>query len=383
MQWAIARLKFEEYFDAFNEVSKAYKLLKQNKERFPNFIANNKSMGVLHAAVGTIPDSYKWGVKILSGMEGTIEQGRQEIEEVLAFAKQNDFIFEKETLVMYAFLLLHLKNQDEEAWQILQSDKLRPQTNPMDCFVKANIAMRTGRNTEAIDLLENRPIGTNFHSFHYLDFMLGEAKLQRLDKDAEVYFKRFLENFKGRNYIKEAYQKLAWSRLIRYDQRGYDDYIRHCITDGSRQIEGDKNAEREAKREDVPNPIILKGRLLFDGGYYRRAHQHMIKYSADSFTQPRYKLEYNYRLGRLFHKMKNFPSAIVYYKETIDSGQHDSYYYACNAALQIGIIYEHQKQYQKAREYFDLCLDMRPDQYRNGLHQKAKAGLNRLKSLSN
>jgi len=65
LQWALARLKFEEYFTAFNEVSRAYKQLTTNQKKFPNFIANKKSLGILHAMIGTIPDNYKWGVKLL------------------------------------------------------------------------------------------------------------------------------------------------------------------------------------------------------------------------------------------------------------------------------------------------------------------------------
>jgi len=58
---------------------------------------------MLHAIVGTIPDKYKWGVKLLSGMKGTIKQGKSEMEEILTYSKTNDFMFEEETLVMYAF----------------------------------------------------------------------------------------------------------------------------------------------------------------------------------------------------------------------------------------------------------------------------------------
>ncbi|HFC00866.1 MAG TPA: tetratricopeptide repeat protein, partial [Phaeodactylibacter sp.] len=45
LQWALARLKFEQYFNAFNEVSSAYQLLQRNQKKFPDFIANKKSLG--------------------------------------------------------------------------------------------------------------------------------------------------------------------------------------------------------------------------------------------------------------------------------------------------------------------------------------------------
>lgn len=381
LQWALARLKFEEYFTAFTEVSKAYKLLTENEQRFPSFVANKKSLGVLHAVIGTVPDTYRWGIKLLGGMDGSIAQGTKEIEAVLQYAKTNEFIFEEETLVLYAFLMLHLKNNTNRPWQILRNSRLDPNKNPLACFVLANVAMRTGRNDEAIRILQHRPVSRDYHPFHYLDYMLGLAKLKRLDTDADVYLKRYVKNFKGRSYLKEAYQKLAWDRLIKGDESGYQRYIQYCLEKGATQIEGDKSAYREAKSGEIPHADLLRARLLSDGGYYRRGYELLIAKTAGDFSVKRQQLEFSYRLGRILHEMKNLPDALQYYQTTILEGKDEPYYFACNAALQAGNILEGQKRYQQARIFYNLCLEMRPDQYRNGLHQKAKAGLNRLKEV--
>ena len=380
LQWALARTKFEEYFTAFTEVKAAYKLLTKNQNLYPGFIANKKSLGMLHALVGTVPDSYKWGVKLLGGMDGTIEQGQREIKEVIDYASQHDYIFEEETIVLYTFLMLHLKNQDEMAWDIINSGKLKCENNPLACFALANVAMRTGKNDEAITILQNRPKGEQFLSFHYLDFMLGLAKLYRQDNDADFYINRFVTRFKGRNYVKEAYQKLAWHSLLNGDVSGYYLNIALCRSKGEKTIEADKNAFKEAKIGELPNKALLEARLLFDGGYYQRAYSILNLKSEKSFQKKKFQLEYTYRLGRVTHKLKRLEEAIVYYQKTIDTGRNESYFFACNAALQIGHIYEELYQTEKAKEYYKLCLSLRPDEYRNGLHQKAKAGLNRLKS---
>ena len=78
--------------------------------------------------------------------------------------------------------------------------------------------------------------------------------------------------------------------------------------------------------------------------------------------------------------MKKLGEAVNFYQKTINEGQDESYFYACNSALQIGHIYEDWGKVAKAKEYYKLCLSLKPDEYKNGLHQKAKAGLNRLKS---
>lgn len=381
LQWALARLKFEEYLAAFKEVSKAYKLLIANQKKYPDFIPNKKSLGILHALIGTVPDNYKWGMRILGGMEGTIEQGRGEIKEVLEYAKTNDFIFEEETLVMYAFLMLHLKNKDQTAWDLLNSSRLDARTNPLACFTLANVAMRTGRNDEAIKLLENRPKGKTFHTFHYLEYMLGLAKLYRLDDDADQHILNYIQQYKGQNYIKEAYQKLAWFNLLQNKETAYKTNMQSCQTQGVAIIDGDKMALKEAKKNTLPNKILLKARLLFDGGYYKKAYELLAQYEVDQFATKGFQLEYTYRLGRITHKMNRYGKALTYYRATIDNGQKASYFYACNAALQMGLIYEKLEQYHSAEAYYNQCLSLKPNEYRTSLHQKAKAGKNRLKGL--
>lgn len=379
LQWALARLRFEDYLGAFAEVSKAHRLLKENQARFPGFMPNKKDLGILHAMVGTIPDGYKWGVKLLGGLEGTIEEGKREIEQVLAYAKRKgDFIFEEETSVLYAFLLLHLANDGEGAWQAIRKAGLAPASNPLHCFVMANIAMRTGQNEAAITLLQQRPKGGAYYPFPYLDYMLGLAKLRRLDKDAAPHFQQYLQTYNGRNFIKEAYQKLAWQALINGDVAGYHRHMQKCLTEGADEAGGDKQALNEAEAGVPPNLQLLKARLLFDGGYYHQGYNLLRRQSANNF-QGEYGLEYHYRLGRLLHGMKRYTEAIQRYEKTIALGEESPRFFACNAALQIGAIYEAQGQQAQARRAYERCMDIKPDEYRVSLHQKAKSGLARLR----
>ena len=380
LQWALARLKFEEYVTSFTEVSKAYKLLKKNQAKFPDFMPNLKDLGILHAMVGTIPDNYQWGIKLLGGMDGDIELGRTELERVLNYTKHNDFLFGTETAVLYAFFLLHLDNNSEAAWEMVNSGRLKPKENPLHAFIMANIAMRTGKNDQAIDLLENYPKSKAYYSFSYMEYLLGLAKLRRLDKDANRHFNAFLENYEGHNFIKETYQKLAWHEIINYRPDAYQKYMKDCLTKGAKVTGGDKNALEEAKAGQLPDISLLKARLLFDGGYYKRAYQLLAQFSAKDYTTPALQLEYTYRLGRICHGMNDWEKALGYYQETIDNGSEVKFFFACNAALQSGTIHESLNNFSEAKTYYKLCLKLKPNEYRSGLHQKAKAGLARLKN---
>lgn len=379
LHWALLRFRFGEYLSGFSEVNKAAKLLERNRKLFPQFMPNQKDLGILHAAVGTVPDQYKWGLKLLSSLSGTIEEGRKELESVLIYSQSNDFVFKDEVTALYALLLLHLDNQGEEAWKVITKGGLQPISNPLHCFVMAHLAIHTGRNNRAIELLADRPRSRTFIAFPYLDYMQGLTKLRRLDKDAAIYFQQFLTAFKGRHYIKEAYQKIAWSALINERPDIYRQKIKLCMQKGQAEAGGDKSALREAQAGVMPNITLLKARLLFDGAYFEQALALLQSKNVSEFKEAQFRLEYTYRLGRVLHGLKRYQEALDAYRQTIASGRYERYFFACNAALQMGLIYETLGDKANAKSSFELCLSMDPEDYKTSLQQQAKAGLNRLK----
>lgn len=379
MQWALARLKFEEYATAFFETNKAFKLLEENSKKYPHFMPNKKNLGILYSISGAIPDNYKWLVETLTNLHGTQEDGQNALRTVIDFAGKNDFIYDTETYVFYSYLMLHLGNDEKAAWQIINESGLRPERSPLATFVKANIAMRTDRNDEAVRILLNRPQGTEFSPFPYLDFMTGLAKVRRLDKDADTYFNKYLNAFKGRNFIKETHRYLAWHGLVHGSKETYRTEMEEVKKNGFTIVGGDESALKEAEKGEVPDVNLLKARLLFDGGYYQKAHDLLIKKTVSMYEQSRYELEHNYRMGRILHKMKNYDPAIVYYDRTIEAGRNEIWYFACRAALEKGRIYETLGDKEKARTAYKDCQTIKPAEHKTGLHATAKAGLSRLK----
>ncbi len=377
LHWALLRIKFGEYLSAFNEVSDAYQLLKKNKKKFPDFIANDKSLGILHSIVGSVPDKYRWGVKLIGKIDGSIPQGREEIESVLAYAEKNDFIFRAETEIMYAFLLLHLTNQGDKAWEVISKSKLNPRTNPLGCFVRANIALHAGKADKAELLLRHRPEGAAFFDLPYLHYMAGLTKLYRLDKACVKDFELFLRQQKGQSYIKEAYQKLAWNALIQGQKSQYNHYMSLCKTEGNKQQEGDEAAYQDALSGKIPDVRLLKARMLFDGGYYEQAHKLLKKYHSNDFGGKELQLEFLYRSARVSQKLGWSTEAIIRYLDVIAEKDNTTSYYPCNAALQVGLIYEKLGDVKKARQFFNQVLKIKPNKYKTALHGKAKAGLNR------
>ncbi len=378
LQWATARLKFGEKFKPMREVYKAYKLLEENQEKFPDFIANKKSLSIIHALGESIPGL----LRTLFSVKGSIETGTKEIAELAAYSDEHpEFVFRDECYAIYAYILYYQNNQREKAYQVLKSANLDISSSPLLCFLMANISQKTGHNEEAMQLLENRPSGKKYMPFYYLDFMYGKFLMYKLDPTAMDHMELFIDNFKGRHFVKEAYQKMAWYALAAEDNIvDYKKYMARCISDGFKLVDEDKQALKEAKSKSVPNPVLLRARLLYDGGYYSQAYSTLIL-KAYLFTSDPLNIEFNYRMGRILQALGNPSDAITYYLHTIDKGENSDSYYACNSALQIALILEQQQKFKKALQLFNRCLHIEPADYKAGLHQKAKSGIERVKVL--
>lgn len=375
MQWAFSRIKFGEYVKAVLEVRKAYKLLNENAEKFPDFKPNLKSLGILHTLLGAIPDKYKFGAKML-GLKGSIPQGMAELTQVI---EDKDFIFRDEALIMYALLQLHLNKNETEAWSVISKQDLDPQNNLLHCFAASSVAMYTGRNDEMIRLLENRPSGPEYFPFPYLDFYLGLAKLHRLDDDADVYFKKYIKEYKGKNYVKESYRKLAWFYYLKGKSAMYNYYIQMTALDGFAISDEDKSALAEAKSGRRPHAALLRARLLFDGAYYEKAMEVLNGIEIALLQDDWYRVEYYYRKARILDEMHRWSEAKEAYRHTIEIGSELPTYFSPNACIKLAHIYEREGDTAAAAEFYEKALGYNDHEYKNSIDAEAKAGLNRLK----
>jgi tetratricopeptide (TPR) repeat protein len=183
---------------------------------------------------------------------------------------------------------------------------------------------------------------------------------------------------KGKHYIKEAHQKLAWYCLLKGDRPGYFNHMQQILIKGASTTDEDQQALLEAESHDTPHPVLLRARLYYDGGYYDQALALLTDNLYDGLAQHGHRLEFLYRKGRVLQAKKDYAEALHYYSLTISTGQFEPYYFACSAALQSGIIHENLGSHGAAAKFYYMCLDMTPATYASSLHQKARMGLNRI-----
>ena len=331
--------------------------------------------------IGTIPDNYNWAKKVV-GIEGTVEQGVDEILEVLDVALREEEYshYKAECLFYLSFIQINLMTSKKETFEyldIIVADSANLK-NPMAIYALSRIYMSNSMNDKAIELLTQRPTEKAYFPFYYLDYLTGMAKLHRLDKDADTFFTRYLNNFKGNNYVKDAYQKLAWHHFIHGNPSKYTENMNKVLLAGNTLVDADKQAERAAENGEIPNFHLLRARLLSDGGYYLEAITELTSTTKNFLEAEKDSLEYTYRIGRIYHEWGKPDASITFYEKTIDKGAESEYYFAANAALKLGNIYEEKGDFVKARYYYEKAQSMKNKEYRNSINQKAKAGLNRI-----
>ena len=379
LQWAFSRLKFEEYFTAALELKSAYSLLKKNEQKFPEFDLNKKGLGVLYSLIGSIPDDCKWVVSLI-GMEGGVNMGLSELDYLIEKSKtdSNLEIYNTELLFLSTTLHLQLTENKIKFQSLLDEIDEDYKSNLLLTFSAARLSQKLGTNKNTILILENKPKSDSYFQFSYLEYLMGMSKLYELDKTAEEYFVKFLDETNGDNYIKSAYQKLAWISFFLGENK-HENYYKKVISEGAVFLETDKQALKEAKMGVHPHPSLLKSRLLFDGGYYQKAEEILIEINPSSFRNTINVIEYWYRLGRVSQSLERDDKTIIsLFNESYNIGKNSTLYYGAMSALQIAYVYLNAGNTIKAKEYFEKCLSMSDFDYEDGIKIKAKSALNNI-----
>lgn len=380
MHWATNRIRFGNYLKAASEIKEAYNLLEDNIKKHPDFLPNNKTMGMLETLVGTVPSNYQWVVNIV-GMDGDIEQGMQKVEQIINSTSKLTYIpqLKQEALFIYVYLQMFVVKKPQEAWELVQKNTSDYKTNLLSCYLRANIALRSKKTNEAIKVLIHRPRGKEYNKFYYLDYLLGKAKMYRGDADAHKYFKVYVSFHTGKNFIKGAYMHLSWFYFLEGNDKKYKIYKSMASSFGQEKVEEDKKAMKYAKQTTPPDKTLLTTTLNFDGGYLKKALATLNTKTINSYTDDELKLEYNYRKARVLHEIGNTDDAVDLYKQVMEDGKKSTTYFAANSSLMLGNIYEDIGLKTTACNYYTQSSKFPNKQYKNSISQKAKAGKKRLK----
>jgi len=376
---AAIEIRFGELWSAGWDGRRAYSYIKENNKLFPAFTPNKFLLGSLQTVIGTIPKSFRW-VAGLFGMTGSVTEGMKTVRQ---FVNGNDIwskLMANESAFGYCYLMFYLENNKEEALKFIQIRKLDITNNHLMAFMASNLAVNNKQPELAKSIILNRNKSADYLQTPMWDYELGLAKIYHLEtQDALVILESFANNFKGNFYKKDVYQKISWAYYLQGNMKAAEAARINVINKGAADADADKQALRDAKKGKWPNLLLLKARLLNDGGYNKEALQFLQGKTVNSFTKEEEQLEFVYRLGRLYDDLNNSELAIQYYNSAIKLGEKSTEYYAARAALQIAMIYEKKGDKKLAIKYYEICIGMEDHDYKTSLDQRAKSGIARCK----
>jgi tetratricopeptide (TPR) repeat protein len=121
-------------------------------------------------------------------------------------------------------------------------------------------------------------------------------------------------------------------------------------------VEEDNYAQRFFDDRVPLNRLLTRARLQIDGGYYREALSTLNLFRSTPSTPLHDQLEEPYRRARAWHLLGRPDSARLFYARTIARAGNAPYYFAPQAALQLGYLYQAEGQLNTAKVYFQKAL---------------------------
>ena len=373
-QWSMIQIKYTDYWNAAWDFRKSYFLFQENKKKFPDFPYTDIFLGAQETVISTIPKGYKW-ISNIMGLKGHMQHGLPLLKSSI---NNSNKPFKEEAFLYLVYLKNYIENDIEGASQLIKNHQLDVKKNQLFCFMSANLALNNKNAALTESILLNRNKSTDYIPFPMLEYELGDAKLRRLAPDAAFHFQQFIATSKSNFYIKDACMNLAYCYYLQGDMKRANQYKEKIKLIGKTECDADKQAQQFAETGSFPDKDLLKARLMNDGGYNDKALDILQAKTINNFKKENEKLEYIYRLGRIYDELGQDENAMKYYNQAIQMGRHSTEYFASRAALQAGIIVEHKGQRKEALDYFQQVLDMDDHEFKNSIDQRAKAGINRL-----
>jgi len=374
LQWSFLKAKFGDYVSSGLDARKANGLVKDNIEKYPDFLPNKMDLALVNVLFGSIPASLKSLTRFF-GMSGNTLTGLRQLEEVRVALQKTNYSFMNNEVIFFICTVdinvLHKLGDYQKLIGYLQG---MDEGSLLKAYLQGVVASKTGHNDDAITYIEAAPKSGDYINVPAMHYMLGCAKLCKLENPSALL--EYIREFRGTNYIKDSYLKIAYYYFLQNDEGKYQYYLKMVKTRGSDADEKDQLALSEAN-DTRPNTDLLKARLYFDGGYYAKALA-ALQAAETELRSVRDKIDYFYRMGRVYDRTDRLNDAITYYQKAIDLGRKTHYYYAANAALSTGKIYEDRKDYKRAADYYNEALSMKGHQFQTDIDNDAKAGLKRI-----
>jgi tetratricopeptide (TPR) repeat protein len=374
LQSAVLCAYHGENFRAARHLYRARRYLKHCENKDPGNPGKFRNRGIITLVGGSAPEEFRWILKAF-GIQGGIEEGLGYLGEYRDFTVGAE---KTEACLLIDFARIGLQTGSGKKGRAESPDE---DTLTLHRYALALEALRGGNSDCTRKLLEGFAQDRTERPLPYLDLLLGEAMLNGLDTMAARSLRAFLDANRGPHYRHHAWHKLSWCFALSGDTVSYESARGKVLGLEEPYLDADRQAHREASDSLPLNTGLLKARLLFDGGYYRPALDLLADSSGMRLLNKKDTLEFLYRQGRILEKLGETGKSLDFYTEVVQEGARESWYFAPNAALHMGMIHEQEERYDMALENYRNCLKINKSAYKRSIDYKARQGMQRVEEL--
>ena len=363
-------------FSGLNKAYNAFKSVYNNLDSYPGFKPSLKLDGFFNVAMSNLPPFVKWAVSFF-GVTSDFDYGWKLLNDL--YESEKDVKGFNAEYALFVIFGAKINKTPELVYDFTRN--LVPDVSKLFIhkYFKANIAYRVGKNEEALQLIEQLNPENSQEARLLYNYLKGKVLLRKLDDSAGYYIGQYLAHLKKKEYLKEMTYNLALNYLLKGDRSKYHELCETVVEEGKEINERDREALYDAELDYEPDIRLVKARLLLAGSYYQRFLAVIAGYEKNPEHGLPYELEYNLLNGKYAFENGKYVQAVKFLNLVIRNGEDEDYYFACDAALTLGQLYELQRNYPKAKEMYALADDLYDSDYYEYLGDKAKKGLDRVK----
>lgn len=352
---------------------KAWTTLRHHREQYPDENFNRKFILLIGAYVHVAPERFQWLAR-QSGLSIPPVKAIRELDELSQqpITRPEQKAWQLESSVFSVFLTHYGLKQGTGAFAGMKRLIGNELSNPMHCFLFNAMALQTGNSKYIPSQMQEK----FYRQLPYLAYQNGMAKLHALDSSAILCFRQFLMLQKGGHLVKSTWHKLSWMAVLYPGSADYAECVKQCRSQAYAIREEDRYALRQCEESERPDPILLKLRLLYDGGRISEAYELAIGLHHEQFKSLSDKTEYLYRKGRIAEAKGLTETARRFYTACAETGSKQPTYYACKSCLLIAAMYRKSGNCEEARKwYVKAAENTYVKEYRSALMEEAKNGL--------
>jgi len=363
--------------DRFSGVRRAYggyKKIYRNLDKYPDFQPGLKIASLFDVALSNLPPFIRWAVGAF-GISGDAERGLRVLNNY--FEETKDIRGLNSDAALFTILAYKLDKNPQKGYEVYSEINPDILDYTLLDYLYANVAYRSGHNEQAVELMKKINPDEMEIPFHPYYYMTGKILLRKLDPEAGFYLKKYLDMYKANDYRKEIDYKLATFYLINGNKIKFEIYKSLTCEEGDRVTERNREATYDCELDYIPDPELVKAKLLLDGSYLERFHEIIDSYPIEANTFLPYVLEYNLLLARYNLRTGKTFEATNLFKKVIEKGEDEDYYFAAEAAMYLGRIYEN-KNKTLAIKYYEKAEDLYDSDYYEYIDDQSRKALKRL-----